>query len=92
MAKTYRVTPIVRLINRLMRVMIDFGVALKGTYMLTVKGRETGKLYSTPVLLIEDGSDRWLVSPYDEVNNPDSLIPGSPIPSLKLSEDSGKVV
>jgi len=35
--------------------------------------------------MIEDGSDRWLVSPYGEVNDPDSLIPVSLIPTLKLS-------
>jgi deazaflavin-dependent oxidoreductase (nitroreductase family) len=36
------------------------------TYMLTVRGRKTGRAYSTPVLLIEDG-ERWLVAPYGEV-------------------------
>jgi deazaflavin-dependent oxidoreductase (nitroreductase family) len=68
MAKTYKVTPFIRLINRFMRIMIRLGIAPRGTVLLTVKGRKTGKLYSTPVLLVEEGSERWLVSPYGEVN------------------------
>ena len=68
MAKTYKVTPFIRLINRFMRIMIRLGIAPRGTVLLTVKGRKTGKLYSTPVLLVEEGPERWLVSPYGEVN------------------------
>ena len=35
-------------------------------YVLTVPGRRTGRPYSTPVRLIENGT-RWLVAPYGEV-------------------------
>ena len=42
--------------------------------------------------MIEDGSVRWLVPLCGEVNDPDSLIPVSLIPTLKLSEDTGKAV
>lgn len=42
------------------------GLAGRHTYILTVRGRKTGKAYSTPVILIEDG-ERWLVAPYGEV-------------------------
>ncbi len=31
-----------------------------------MRGRKTGKLYETPVTLIENG-ERWLVAPYGEV-------------------------
>lgn len=68
MAKSYRVTFIIRLLNFSVRTLIQMGIGPKGMYMLAVKGRKTGKLYSTPVLPIEDGADRWLVSPYGEVN------------------------
>jgi deazaflavin-dependent oxidoreductase (nitroreductase family) len=34
--------------------------------LLTVRGRKTGRAYSTPVRLIEDG-ERWLVAPYGDV-------------------------
>jgi deazaflavin-dependent oxidoreductase (nitroreductase family) len=43
-----------------------FGLAGRHTYILTVRGRKTGRAYSTPVRLIEDG-ERWLVAPYGEV-------------------------
>lgn len=36
--------------------------------MLTVKGRKSGKLYSTPVSLVEEEDTRWLVAPYGEVS------------------------
>ena len=42
------------------------GLAGRHTYILTVRGRKTGKAYSTPVILVEDG-ERWLVAPYGEV-------------------------
>jgi deazaflavin-dependent oxidoreductase (nitroreductase family) len=34
---------------------------------LTVPGRRTGKPYSTPVTLVEEKGERWLVAPYGEV-------------------------
>ena len=68
MAKPYRVTPFVRFVNRMMRFMVRLGIAPPHTYVLTVKGRKSGKLYSTPVSLVEEGGRRWLVSPYGEVN------------------------
>jgi len=42
------------------------GLAGRHTYNLTVRGRESGRLYSVPVILIED-DERWLVAPYGEV-------------------------
>ena len=37
------------------------------TYLLTVRGRRTGRPMSTPVTLVEDGARRWLVAPYGDV-------------------------
>ena len=42
------------------------GLAGRHTYILTVRGRRSGKLYSVPVILIED-SGRSLVAPYGDV-------------------------
>jgi deazaflavin-dependent oxidoreductase (nitroreductase family) len=47
---------------------LRLGVAPKGMYLLTVRGRRSGRLYSTPVILVERGTQRWLVAPYGEVN------------------------
>jgi deazaflavin-dependent oxidoreductase (nitroreductase family) len=65
-ARTYRLGVSRRLVNALIGPLARLGLAGRHTYVLTVRGRKTGRAYSTPVLLIEDG-ERWLVAPYGEV-------------------------
>src|ERR1019366_7242104 len=65
-AKTYRLGASRRLVNAVVGPLTRIGLAGRQTYTLTVRGRRTGRAYSTPVLLIEDG-ERWLVAPYGEV-------------------------
>jgi len=67
MAQTYRLGPGRRAINRAVRVLIRLGLMPGPTYLLTVPGRRTGRIHSTPVTLVEDAGARWLVSPYGEV-------------------------
>jgi deazaflavin-dependent oxidoreductase (nitroreductase family) len=64
--KKYELGAIRKSINALVGPMTRFGLAGKYTYTLTVRGRKSGKEYSTPVRLIE-GEHRWLVAPYGEV-------------------------
>ena len=66
MARTYRLGTTRRLVNAVMRPLTRVGLAGRHAYLLTVRGRTTGRAYSTPVILIEDG-DWWLVAPYGEV-------------------------
>lgn len=68
MAKEYRVNGQIKFINKMMRFMIRINIAPKGYYLLTVRGRKSGNPYSLPVALIEHPENRWLVSPYGEVN------------------------
>lgn len=68
MAKNYQVNGRVRFVNRIMARMVRWNIAPSSTYLMTVRGRKTGKPYSTPVRLVERGGKRWLVSPYGEVN------------------------
>jgi deazaflavin-dependent oxidoreductase (nitroreductase family) len=42
------------------------GLAGKRTHILTVTGRKSGRKYSTPVQLVFQNGQRWLVSPYGE--------------------------
>jgi len=65
-ARTYRLGASRRLVNAVMSPVVRRGLAGRHTYILTVRGRKTGKAYSTPVILVEDG-ERWLVAPYGEV-------------------------
>lgn len=46
--------------------MVRLGV-VPNTYLLTTKGRKSGQLRTTPVMLIEDDDERWLVAPYGPV-------------------------
>jgi deazaflavin-dependent oxidoreductase (nitroreductase family) len=64
MAKTYRLNVGARLINSIFRLMTRLGVGASYRYILTVPGRKTGRIYSTPVDVIEVGGDRWLVAGY----------------------------
>ena len=68
MSKQYQVNSIVRLVNRVMIRLNRWGIAASNSYVLTVRGRKTGKAYSTPVSLIEENDQRWLVAPYGEVS------------------------
>lgn len=68
MAKTYQITSTTRLVNKIMQTLVRWGIGPKQTCILTVPGRKSGKLYSTPVSLVEDGANRWLVAPYGEVS------------------------
>jgi len=49
-----------------MTALVRRGLGGRHTYILTVRGRKTGREYSTPVVLVEE-SERFLVSPYGDV-------------------------
>ena len=49
-----------------MKLLLRVGLAPRHMYLLTVPGRRTGKLYSTPVILVERVDGRYLVAPYGE--------------------------
>jgi len=67
MASTYHLTAPRRVLNALMRALLRLGIAPRGTYLLTARGRRTGTPHSTPVTLVEDMGERWLVAPYGAV-------------------------
>jgi deazaflavin-dependent oxidoreductase (nitroreductase family) len=67
MAKSYRLTPLRRFANILMRKLLRLGLAPRTTMLLTVPGRRSGKPHSTPVTLVEEDGHRWLVAPYGPV-------------------------
>jgi hypothetical protein len=68
MAKSYRLSPGARLINSVFRLMTRLGLGASYRYVLTVPGRTTGRLYSTPVDVIEAAGYRWLVAAYGPSN------------------------
>lgn len=67
MARTYRLGPARKAANVLMKALIGAGAGGGSYYLLTTTGRKTGRARTTPVILVENPGDRWLVSPYGEV-------------------------
>ena len=66
--KPYRKSLWRRGLNALVRPLARLGLAGSRTHVLTVPGRTTGTLWSTPVSLVEHDGDRWLVAPFGERN------------------------
>lgn len=68
MARIYRLGPGMRLINRAFTTLTRLGLGASYRHLLTVRGRKTGRVYSTPVDVMEVGGDKWLVAGYGVVN------------------------
>jgi deazaflavin-dependent oxidoreductase (nitroreductase family) len=49
--------------NRAFGFLVGVGIGPKYVYLLQVRGRKTGRIYSSPVNLIEMGGKRYLVAP-----------------------------
>lgn len=56
-------TAVERLFNRCFGFLVGLGLGMKHNYLLEVRGRKSGKLYSTPIDLLELGGKRFLVAP-----------------------------
>jgi len=52
-----------RVFNRLFGVLVRFGLGLRHNYVVEVRGRTTGRVYTTPVNLLELRGRRFLVAP-----------------------------
>lgn len=52
-----------RFFNRLFGVMVRLGLGLRHNYLLEVRGRKSGTLYATPVDLLIENGQRFLVAP-----------------------------
>jgi deazaflavin-dependent oxidoreductase (nitroreductase family) len=67
MEQTYRVGSAERIGNLVAKLLLRAGVGPKRMHLLTVKGRKTGKPYTTPLTMVEIDGQRWLVAPYGGV-------------------------
>jgi F420H(2)-dependent quinone reductase len=66
-ARTYRLGRIRRLVNVVLTRLLRAGIAADPhLYLLSVAGRNSGRIHTTPVILVENG-ERFLVAPYGEV-------------------------
>jgi len=58
--------PIERLFNRLFGIFVGLGLGLPHNYLLQVVGRKSGRVYSTPVNILDYKGKRYLVAPRGE--------------------------
>jgi deazaflavin-dependent oxidoreductase (nitroreductase family) len=68
MPKPYRLSLWRRALNAVVRPLARVGLTGPRTHLLTVPGRRTGRLWSTPVSIVREGDERWLVAPYGDRN------------------------
>jgi hypothetical protein len=68
LAAPYRRSLWRRALNALVRPLARLGLTGPRTFLLTVPGRVTGRRWSTPVSIVADGGERWLVAPSGEPN------------------------
>lgn len=57
-----------RALNAVVRPLARLGLAGPRTHLLTVPGRKTGRLWSTPVSIVRHEGERWLVAPFGDRN------------------------
>ena|SRR5579863_6420325 len=56
-------TAVEKIFNRTFGFLVGLGLGFSHNYLLQVRGRKSGKLYSTPVDLLEQNGKRYLVAP-----------------------------
>jgi len=56
-------TGVEKIFNRVYGFLVGLGLGFSYNYLLEVRGRKTGKLYSTPIDLLELNGTRYLVAP-----------------------------
>jgi deazaflavin-dependent oxidoreductase (nitroreductase family) len=52
-----------KIFNRIFGFLVGLGLGFSYNYLLEVRGRKTGKLYSTPINLLEWNGKKYLVAP-----------------------------
>lgn len=57
-----------RTFNTMITALLRAGVKLGQMTLLTVRGRKSGQPRTTPVWISEHNGQRWLISPYGQVN------------------------
>ena len=68
MTREYRHSLWRRGLNGIVRPLARLGLTGPRTYLLTVPGRVSGRPWSTPVSIVSERDDRWLVAPSGERN------------------------
>jgi deazaflavin-dependent oxidoreductase (nitroreductase family) len=68
MTKRFQMTGAMRIATKIPRTLLYIGLPLGPLALLSVQGRKTGKIYTTPIALVETNGIRWLVAAFGEVS------------------------
>jgi deazaflavin-dependent oxidoreductase (nitroreductase family) len=68
MAKTYHPSLTFRLGLFITTTMLRVGMSIGGMTLLTVRGRKSGQLRTTPVTIVKHNGQRWITAPFGAVN------------------------
>jgi len=68
MTKTHRIGPGFRIANAVMTALLRRGVKAGSNVLLTVPGRKSGQPRTTPVTILEWNGERYLQSPFGDVD------------------------
>ncbi|QBD75839.1 nitroreductase family deazaflavin-dependent oxidoreductase [Ktedonosporobacter rubrisoli] len=68
MAKTYKHTFFMQLGNALATTLVRAGIKMGPIHLLTVRGRKSCQPRTTPVAVVEQNGQRYLIAPYGVVN------------------------
>jgi deazaflavin-dependent oxidoreductase (nitroreductase family) len=68
MAKQFEYSLVFKVGNFFTKCLLSLGVSYNGSALITVPGRKTGRPHSTPISIQEVGGQRYLQSPFGNVN------------------------
>ena len=68
MTQTFHMTRLMWLGTALLKALLRAGMPMGPLALLSVRGRKSGKVYTTPVALVQHSHERWLVAAFGEVN------------------------
>lgn len=68
MAKAYNTSFTFQLGLFITRTMLRAGISMGGMTLLTVRGRKSGQLRTTPVTIVKQNGQRWITAPFGAVN------------------------
>src|SRR6478672_2338196 len=68
MAKKFHYSFVFKAGNAVQRGLLALGISLNGTTLITVAGRKTGQPHSTPITMVELDGQRYVQSPFGNVN------------------------
>lgn len=67
MGRRYRLSGGRKVFNALVKALTSLGIPMGNIRVLATTGRKSGQQRSTPVALVVNDAQRWLVSPYGDV-------------------------